>query len=411
MPLGTTLRIAWRNLGRNRRRTALALAAIGVAEFVLVVFQGLLLGYADLTTASVTGAVIGHVQVHAPRWREDRAMERVVPDTSAALESIRALPGVTAASARLFGPALVAKAVDGHAAVVLGLDVERERRQGLLEEVALERSPGADEVLLGALLAQRLGASAGDSLALIGQAADGSVASGLYRVAGVISTSADVVNRVGVVMGLGEARALFAMGDEAHELFIVGDDVQQAEALAQRVSALPALAGAEVLPWRRLSPEFAFVLDFVLAYELILLILVFIASAAGAANTMMMATFERTRELGMLLGLGARPRRIVALVVVEGLLLGVLALALGAAAGAALITLTRDSGWELTRLASGSSENIAFIGLKWGMRVHPRLSVDGLWRSLVAVLVTSLLAALWPAVRAARLEPVEAMHA
>lgn len=410
MAFATTLRIAWRNLGRNRRRTALALAAIGVAELTLVVFQGVIAGYLDLTTESVTGAVFGHVQVHAPKWREDRALDRYLPDVPAKLAAVKATPGVLAVSPRIYGPTLVAKGIDGLAAVIVGIDVDAERANGILDGVPLERTPAKNEVLVGDLLAQRLGAKAGDELALVGQAVDGSVASGLYRIAAVVSTSVDLVNRFGLVMPLADARELLAMPDAAHELFIVGGDPQQAEALASRLSALPSLAGAEVLPWKKLAPEFAWIIEFMWAYELVLLLLVFVAAASGAANTMMMATFERTRELGMLLGLGAQPRRIVGLVVVEGLLLGVVALALGVAGGLAIVAITHDRGIDLSKITTGSSESISFIGMKWTMVMRPRVSLPGLWRSLVAVLVVSLLAGLWPAVRAARLEPVEAMR-
>ncbi len=410
MAFATTVRIAWRNLGRNRRRTALALAAIGIAEMALVVFQGAIAGYLDLMTQSITGAVIGHAQVHAPKWREDRALDRYLDDAQAKVDAVAATPGVRAVSPRVYGPTLVAKGVDGLAAVVVGVDVVAERTHGLLDGVALARLPEKNEVLVGELLAQRLGAKAGDELALVGQAVDGSVASGLHRVAAVVSTSVDLVNRLGLVMPLEDAREFLAMPGGAHELVIVGADSQQADALAVRVAALPALAGTEVLPWKKLAPEYAFILEFMWAYELVLLVLVFIAAAAGAANTMMMATFERTRELGMLLGLGAQPRRIVGLVVVEGVLLGLVALALGAAAGLAIVAVTHETGLDLSKITSGSAEEIAFIGMKWSMVMHPRVSLPGLWQSLLAVLLVSLLAALWPAVRAARLEPVEAMR-
>ncbi|MFZ5438843.1 MAG: ABC transporter permease [Myxococcota bacterium] len=405
----TTVRIAWRNLGRNRRRTALALSAIGFAELTLVVLQGLISGYGDLITQSITGAVIGHVQVHAPKWREDRALDRSLRDTTALLAAVRATPGVAAVNPRIYAPTLVAKGLDGQAAVVVGVDLALEGEHGLLEGLAVPPL-GRNEVVLGELLAQRLDARVGDELALVGQAIDGSVASELYRVRAVVSTQVDLVNRLGLVMPLADARELLAMPDGAHELFVIGTQPQGADALAATLAATPALAGLEVLSWKQLAPEFAVVVDFVGAYQVFLLLLVFVAAAAGAANTMMMATFERTRELGMLLGLGAQPRRIVTLVVVEGLLLGLLALTLGAAAGLAIVLVTHDTGINLSRLVSGASENIAFMGMKWTMVMYPRVPLLGLAQSAVAVFLTSLLAALWPAIRAARLEPVEAMR-
>lgn len=410
MALLNTLRIAWRNLGRNRRRTALALAAVAIAELVLVFYEGLMAGYADSLVHSVTGSLVGHVQVHAPKWREERAMDLFLPEAERRLAAIRAQPGVAQATARVYAPTLVARGEEGQAGMVVGLDLEAERRSGLLENLPLERLPEAKEVLLGYLFADALGAKVGDELALVGQASDGSVATALYRVGGLVDTTVDLVNRMGLLMSLSEARELFVLPDAAHELVVIGTDPQQAGPLAERLAALPQLAGDEVLPWRRLAPELAGIIDLVWAYETFLLLLVFVAAAVGAANTLMMATFERTRELGMLLALGMKPRRIVGLVVSEGMMIGLAGLALGALLGIGLVQYASVHGLDLSVLSGDRGKSIAFIGMKSSMLIYARLSVPGLWRSLVAVLVTSLLAALWPAVRAARLQPVEAMR-
>lgn len=406
----STLRMAWRNLGRNRRRTALAFSAIAVAELVLVFYEGLLAGYADTLVQSVTGPLVGHVQVHAPKWREDRAMDRFLPEAEQQLEAIRKVPGVAQATARIYAPTLVARGEDGQAAVVVGIDFAAELKRGMLDGLALPKSPGAQEVMLGAIAARALGAKEGDRLALVGQASDGSVASELVTVVAIVDTTVDLVNRLGVLMRLEDARELFALPGAAHELVIIGDDPQEAVPLAARIVALDALKGEEVLPWKKLAPEFAALMEFMWAYEFFILLLVFIASAAGAANTMMMATFERTRELGMLLGLGMKPRRVVSLVITEGLLLGLIGLLVGGLFGVVLVQYLSHAGLDLSALSGDRNKSIAFIGMKNSMVIFTRLSVGGLWRSAVGVLVTSLLAALWPAVRAARLEPVEAMR-
>ncbi|MDP1824078.1 MAG: FtsX-like permease family protein [Archangium sp.] len=410
MSLSSTAQIAWRNLGRNRRRTALALGAIAVAELVLVFYESLFAGYGDQLVKSVTGPLVGHAQVHAPKWREDRAMDRFLPGVEGKLAAIRAVPGVEQAAARVYAPTLVARSVDGQAALVVGVDFATERQRGILDGIPLPPLPEKGGVLVGRLLADGLGAKAGDELALVGQASDGSVASGLFTVVAVVDTTVDLVNRVGLLMSLDDARELLVLPDAAHELVVFGSDPQAAGALSERLAALEPLAGAEVLGWRALAPEFASLIDLMWAYEAFILVLVFIAAAAGSANTMMMATFERTREFGMLLALGAKPRRIVSLVVTEGVLLGLLGLAAGALVGVSLVLITSRTGIDLSKLTSGTAESISFIGMKSSMTMFPRLVLGGLWRSLAAVLITSLLAALWPAVRAARLQPMEALR-
>ena len=116
MRIDGTTRIAWRNLGRNKRRTALMLGAIAVAQMSVLMMDGLMNGWMDKTVDALTGPLTGHVQVHAPSWRDERAPDLTIDDLEANLRSVRALDGVSAAYARIYAPALVAREIDGQAA-------------------------------------------------------------------------------------------------------------------------------------------------------------------------------------------------------------------------------------------------------------------------------------------------------
>jgi putative ABC transport system permease protein len=255
-----------------------------------------------------------------------------------------------------------------------------------------------------------MGAGVGDRLAIVGQGADGSLANDLYQVVGLVSTSVDFVNRQGVLMDLGEAQTLFAMPGEGHEIVLYGRDPDRAAKLAAHVAALPELAGAEVLDWRTLSPEMVSLIGIVDVVWVFVLLLVFLAAAAGVANTMLMATWERTRELGMLLALGAGPGRIVRLVLWESVALGLTGALVGSALGLSLVALTHGSGVDLAALTGRGPSEISFGGLRWSMRLHPTLSAVDVLRTVAAVVATSLLASAWPAARAARLQPTQALR-
>jgi ABC-type lipoprotein release transport system permease subunit len=125
---------------------------------------------------------------------------------------------------------------------------------------------------------------------------------------------------------------------------------------------------------------------------------------------MLMATFERTHELGMLLALGTAPRRIVGLIVVEAIALGLVGALLGVALGGSLVALTHRTGIDYATLTGGGPTEISFAGLRWSLRLYPSLALVDVVRLVAAVVVTSLAACAWPAARAARLEPARALR-
>jgi ABC-type lipoprotein release transport system permease subunit len=409
MPSGSTLRIAWRNLWRNRRRTGLAVAAIGLSVALVIVYHAILRAYGDWILETLTGPMLGHVQIHAPEWRKDRALDRTIRDVSSILEALGRDPEVAGATARIYAPALAALAEEGFAVIVLGVDWEAEARPNrLLSGASTPRGPG--RALMGKILAEMMGVREGDEIALVGQGADGSLANELVRVEGLVQTPVDFVNRQGIFLEVGEAQTLFAMPDEAHEVVVYARDPEGAKILASRLEALPNLAGTEVLDWQSLAPEMLSLVEIIEVAGIFALVLIFVAAAAGVANTMLMATFERTHELGMLLALGAAPGRIVRMILVESVALGLAGATVGGALGILFVALTHERGLDWAALTGGGPTEISFAGLNWSLRFYPTLAPWDVGRTILAVLLTSLIASAWPAFRAARLEPARALR-
>ena len=408
--IGSTTRIAWRSLGRNWRRTALALTAIAVAQTAVLLVDGLMNGMADSTAAALTGPMVGHVQAHAPEWRAEQAPDLVIDSLDDRLARIRATDGVRQALPRLYAPVLVAREIDGHAAMVVGLDPARESEPGgLLEGLPREARPRERQVLIGAALAREMHVELGDELAVLGQGADGSMANDLVTVSGFLQTPVDLVNRLGVVMPLEAAQETFAMPDMAHEITIHGrGTLDAAPALAARIArAHPEL---EVLPWRELAPEASAILDITGYYGIAVLFIVFLAAAVGVANTMLMATFERRRELGMLLSLGTTPGRLIRMIVTEAVILGLVGVAIGSVLGALLVFWQGQVGIDMMASESGASPGVAMYGINFATALYPYLEAADFVPGFVGIVVVSTLAALMPAVHTARLEPMEAMR-
>lgn len=409
-PLPTVWRIAWRNLWRNPRRTGLALAAIGLSVTLVLLYDSVLRWEADWMIQTITGPMLGHVQAHARDWRRTRAMDKTLADAGRLTAAARSDPGVAGVDARVYAPALAALGEEGFAVLVMGVDMAEAARPSRLLQNATVR-PGHGQVLMGALLAAQMNVKPGDRIAIVGQGLDGSLANDLFTVAEAVTTPVDMVNRQAIVMPIEDAQNLFAMSGEAHELVIYARDGVTPEALASRLQRRPEFAGFEVLDWRAAEPGMNDLVQLVDVMWIFVLVLVFVAAAAGVANTALMSTFERTHEFGMLLALGTTPARIVALVVLESLALGATGALLGTVLGASFVAWAFRHGLDFAAITGGGPTSLSAFGMNFTLIIYPRLAAIDVVRVVVAVIVTSLVASTWPALRAARLQPAKALRA
>jgi ABC-type lipoprotein release transport system permease subunit len=429
--IASVARLAFRNLGRNKRRTALALASIMIAQFFVLTVDGFMAGYGDSMRDVMTGPLLGHVQIHAPGFNEKRSMDLVMDHTGEKLRALRSLPDVTSVLPRIYAPSLVAKTEAGFVAVVIGIDARAEReRGGFLEELkdsrlvnalaaAVPREEPSDDVravpkkraLIGAALARRQDLQVGDELAVMGQRLDGAMAADLVEVAGIVPSTVDLINSSGVLIDLAGAQDIYGMQDQVHELTLRGTNAAGAEQLAARVEDLPSMSGTVVTPWQEGAPELVQMIGMMDSFTWVILAFVFVAAAAGIANTMVMSAFERVREMGVLLALGATPGRIVGMLVVETLLLGALGLLLGSVLGTAFNSWLGNVGVSMTQFASSDElADLSFNGINFNMMVYSRNRSEVLLQSLGAMAVTCFLAVLWPTRLVLRLEPTEAMR-
>jgi putative ABC transport system permease protein len=407
------LQIAWRNLSRNRRRSLLAIGAIGVGQFTLVFVSGMMAGMFDQMLAGITGPLVGHVQVHHEEWRDERGMALTIDSLETALSETKSLETVRAVFPRIYAPVLSAYGEEtdepppAEIGMIVGVDFAAESVDGgLLESI----DPPEDGVLVGKVLANRLGVAAGELVAVIGQDVDEFPVTELFKVADIIESPVGLVQEMGIVVPIDQAQTLFALPDQAHELVIIGKDSDEADALAAQLAGLNTIRGAEVLTWREALPELAGMMSFKGYVDIVFVGILFVAAAAGIANTAMMSTFERLKEFGMLLALGTRPPRIVNMVVIESVLLGVIGVIVGSVVGAAVVFVTSQTGIDYTVFAGENFEEFTFSGLVMSYVFYPDFQIQSVIYGVVAVTLVSVVASTWPAMLAARLEPIEALR-
>jgi putative ABC transport system permease protein len=414
---GRLLLLAWRNLWCNPRRTLIAMAAIGFGYAMLLFVACLMAGLRQQMIESGTGLVLSDIEVHAPDYYPDRPVHLTLggpngTDVGALLATIDADPRVQAASPRVYGYGLISAAQQSAGVQLIGVVPDLEQKITVLQTRMVKGSYLAEAmpkgIVIGDKLATTIGVEVGSEIALLTPAADGSTGNDLYTVSGLFRTGLDAMDSGLVLMPLGALQELLRLPpDRIHEVGIKLHDVAAATATATALEAqLSKSFPVRVSPWQELAPELADYVQFNRRVTFILFFIFFLLVAMGIVNTMLMAIIERTRELGMLMAVGMRPVHVVGLIVAEAASLAVASLVLGAALGTPLLWYLQDHGLNLGRDGSAVSLAGIVVGPLW----HGRQDFAAYAQAALGLGVTALMAALYPALRAARFRPAEALR-
>lgn len=407
------LKLAWRNVWRHPRRTGLTVAAIAFACLLLVFMLSFQFGsYATMIDTAVRIRT-GHFQIQAEGYQDKPQVRDVVVDPDAVTARLDRLPEVKAHTRRAEAFGLLSSEARTYGALVVGIDPERERAASSLAHLVRRGrflEPGdADDALIGELLARNLRVDVGDALTLLGQGRDGSVAATVLTVRGVYRSGQDDFDRSAVQMPLETFDAVFSMRGAVHTVVGVCYRLEQIDTVRRKVAdALPQPEEGRslvFLDWQQLMPGLHQGIEMDLISGFIFYLVLIMVVAFSILNTFLMAIFERTREFGVLMAIGTRPRRLMRLVLLESSLMTAVGIAGGILLGCLVTIYFQARGIEL----SGAGELLRQYGIPG--RIHPRLSVLSATIGPAAVLLITVAAAFFPALRLRRLKPVEAMRA
>jgi len=401
-----SLRLGWRNLWRNKRRTFITLTAVTLSTGILITDYALMDGLLNNAVSNATNLVVGEVQVHAEGYLAKRSIYNSLSHPERILQTARE-HGISAAPRR-YGFGLVAVGTKSAGARFWGVDPALERVTfDLAQHLAAGRfleNTSNHRVILGQKLARSLQAGIGSEVVVVVQAADGSLGNELFTVSGILKSAGDNIDRNAALIHASDFVELFVSGNRIHEIAFNSKGSMSLEKLVASVTA--AAPGQEVKTWRELLPA---VSDMVRLFDVFIWIfgmIFLLAAGMGVMNTMLMATYERIREFGVLKALGSTPWRIIRDVATEVLVLSALATAWGAVLGVGGSYYLQEVGLDTTIFAgSYTVGGIAFDPV-W----RAALSLKVVLIPVMLMMVISLLASLYPAFLAARLDPVKAIH-
>jgi ABC-type lipoprotein release transport system permease subunit len=398
-------KMAWRNVWRNRRRTLVTVAAMSLALLVMILYAGLFQGYLRDMERNVLDLEVGDVQIVAGDYRASPSIYTRIEDPEALMAPLE--EAGFPASARLLAWGMAAAGESSAGVAFRGIDVARDARVSQVhQEVAEGRwlDPAQpDGVVLGRRLARMLGVAPGAELVVLSQGADGAMAYELYTVRGILRGIGDVTDRSGLFMTAAAFRELLVVPSGAHQIIVRRPEHVDLPRAAQRIRELA--GDHDVATWRELLPTLASLMDSARGVMIAMFVVIYIAIGILILNAMLMAVFERVREFGVLKALGVGPTQVLALILVESAIQTGLAIAVGSGLAVPGILYLSRTGVNLESLAGVSVMGIA---------------MDPIWRAVVNVEVFLLpvavllaivaMAVLYPALRAALIQPVEAMR-
>ena len=405
-------RLAWRNVWRNPRRTALTIAAAVFAAFLTIVFVAMARGSHGKMIEDSVRLGSGHVMVSAPGYLDDRSLDHSMVLDSRLAQHLDATPGIEAWAPRVVSFGLISESTTSQGVGLLGVEPERERAvttlfSRLSEGRFLSLDGDAREILLGEKLAEHIGAEIGDEVLVYGMAYSLETAYELFSVVGLVELPNVELERTLAVVDMGVLQEFLVLGDRVSEIAVLASHQDRTypvrDVLAAGLTmAEPPLA---VHAWPEMLPDLEQILFLDDAGMYVMLAILVVVVGFGILNTVLMAVLERQQELGVMLALGLPPLSVFRMVFLESTLLAAIGLVVGVALAVPLTLWLQanpiELGGELAALFElvGSDPVIVF-DLAW----------SSVMQTVVVILLVAVVASLYPAIKASRANPVDALR-
>ncbi|MBI5873810.1 MAG: ABC transporter permease [Candidatus Omnitrophica bacterium] len=406
--MNTFTKIGWRNITRNIYRSSITIAAVAVGLASLIFLKSFIDGADRQMVENYTDLLIGHIQIHKAGFQKNMGLEKSISGPEALISSFKSTPGIRYAVARIKDFALASSPESSSGIMLFGIDPTAETKISILHKRIrqgrfLEKDDD-DKIVIGRSLADHLKVATGDKVVLMSQGADGSMAAAAYEVCGIVEAGAEEIDKGLALITLKAAQELLVMGNKVSEIVVKADSLEKIDDIKEILKSKVNTNKFEVLTWKEISPMTYQWLQFDQVFTGLILFIVLLVVAAGILNTVLMGVLERTREFGIMLALGTKPSQITKMVTMESLFLGLFGVLIGSVAGLGLVIFFGKIGINLSAISSAL--NSFYIGSV----IYPRLDAMSFCLYAAIVLLVSMLVSIFPAKKASRLSPIEAIR-
>ena len=403
------LRLAWRNVWRQRRRTLLIAVGMGVTMSLLVLYDGLIAGFEQAIYGNAIQLLGGNIQAHAPGYNDKARRKPLLPmdNPDAIVQAAEAQPNVVVASKRIVTGGLVTNREGAFSVSIIGVETDKE---ALISPVADNISKGrylnpedGDLIVIGQGLATAMEIEVDDRITMVGGSTHEQNRQRTMTVVGIYDVGVPSVEKTTIYMSLGEAQQLFGLDGQVTEVVISLKQIGQEAGVINAINK--SAPGYEVDSWETSIPDLKQVIEMKTSVVSIFGVFMLGIAAIGILNLLMMAVFERTREIGVIGALGLKPRQITLIFLLEGILIGVVGAILGAILGTAVNAAIGYYGLDYSAFANLTEYTALISG-----RIYSQIVPMKVLQHAITVAIIAALAALYPAIEASRREPAEALH-
>ena len=407
--MSTLIKIAWRNVWRQRRRTLLIAIAMGVIMALLVLFDGVIVGFEQSIYGNAIQLLGGNIQVHAPGYNQKTGQKPLLPldNPDGIVQAAEANPNTVVAAKRIVTGGLVTNREGAFSVSIIGVETNKEARiSPVAENISAGRYLKPDDgdlIVIGQGLATAMDITVGDRITMAGGSLHEQTRQRTMTVVGIFDVGVPTVEKDTVYMSLAEAQSLFGLDGQVTEIVVSLKQIGQEPGVVAQINK--AQPGYEVETWVNSMPELKQTMDMKTSVMSVFGVIMLAVAAIGILNLLMMAVFERTREIGIVGALGLKPREITLMFLLEGILIGVMGAILGTVLGLALTGGLGLVGIDYSQFANLTEYTALITG-----KIYPEFVPLKVLNHAITLAIIAALAALYPAREAARREPAEALH-
>lgn len=406
--------MAWRNIWRSKTRSLVVIGAIAVGIWAALSLTGFATGMMKSYVNNAVQNIVSHIQVHQPEFLDENEVKYNIPDVMAVERAIRAEPGVKAVSVRSIANGMISSSQGARGVRIKGVVPEEEARVNALNENVVEGDYFSDEgrnpILVSSELAEKLNVKVRSKVVLNFQDRGGSITAAAFRIVGLFDTGNNPFDLSHVFVRRSDLNNLLIPATDsslaadalAHEIAVMVDEIRDVDTIASTLSA--EFPNLKVQTYREISPDLELYEGQIKNVSLVYLTVIMLALVFGIINTMLMAVLERIKELGMLMAIGMNKLRVFFMIVLESIMLGLVAIPVGLLLGYITIDYVGKNGIDMSIYAKGLAN--------FGMSPIIYFELDPIvyLQVAVGVFLTAVLASIYPALKAVRLKPVEALR-